>query len=260
MKIVILCGGQGTRIRDVSEKLPKPMIPIGRFPILWHIMRNFSQWNHNEFVLCLGYKGNVIKDFFLNYDAYTQDFTLTTGNNKGIQFYNSETDSDWNITLADTGEKTLTGTRLKMVQKYVAGEENFFLTYGDGLADVNIDRLLEFHKSHGRIVTVTGVRPPGRFGELEYDGNGQVIEFNEKPHALGGRISGGFFVCRREIFDYLDESRNEMLEQDPLRNLARDGQLMVYRHKGFWQCMDTYRDYKLLSSLWGSGTAPWKIW
>ena len=196
MTTVILCGGQGTRIRDVSDKIPKPMIPIGRFPILWHIMKNFTQWNHKQFVLCLGYKGNVIKDFFLNYEAYTHDFTLTTGDNKSIQFHNSEAESGWEITLADTGEETLTGTRIKRVQKYVADEENFLLTYGDGLADVDMERLLDFHKSHGRIVTVTGVRPPGRFGELEYDNSGQVIEFNAEATYDPNGDTWGFNLTR----------------------------------------------------------------
>ncbi len=260
MKVVILCGGQGTRIRDVSESVPKPMIPIGNRPILWHIMKNFTHFNCGEFVLCLGYKGRTIKDFFINYDMLTHDFEITLGKPESLKLIDRTDKEDWHVTLAETGLDSMTGDRVRQIKKYVADDENFILTYGDGLSDIDITALIEFHKSHGKIATVTGVRPPGRFGELESNDDGQVIEFNEKPQTTGGRISGGFFVFKREIFDYLPSQSGLILEDKPLRALASDQQLMIYRHNGFWQCMDTYRDYKYLNDLWDDGQAPWKNW
>ncbi|MDA2909550.1 glucose-1-phosphate cytidylyltransferase [Nitrospiraceae bacterium AH_259_D15_M11_P09] len=260
MKVVILCGGRGTRIRDVADDLPKPMIPLGGLPILWHIMKYYSHWGHSNFVLCLGYKGQVIKDFFLNYEALTQDFTITLGSNKGIEFHNENTEPAWRITMAETGLEAGTGARVKRIREYLVGEANFMLTYGDGVGNVDLDKLVAFHFSHGRTMTLSGVRPPGRFGELMSDHSGQVIEFNEKPQASGGRISGGFFVCRKELFDYLDDRENLTLEVEPMNQLVRDGQMMVYEHDGFWQPMDTYRDYLFLNSLCEKGQPPWKVW
>ena len=260
MKVIILCGGYGTRIRDVADNIPKPMISVGGVPILWHIMKYYAYFGHHEFTLCLGYKSNVIKDFFLNYEALTRDFTISLGSSKSIEFHTEHTESNWKVTLAETGLDAMTGARLKRVQKYVADEENFMLTYGDGVGDVDLDKLLEFHRAHGKILTVTGVRPPGRFGELVSAANGQVTEFNEKPQATGGRISGGFFVCRREIVDYLEDRQDLVFEQQPLRQLVKDGQMMVFEHDGFWQPMDTHREYQLLNSLVESGKAPWMIW
>jgi len=260
MKVVILCGGQGTRIRDVAENLPKPMIPIGERPILWHIMKNYAAFGFNDFVLCLGYRGQVIKDFFINYDMLTHDFELTLGQPDSLKIHNTGTREDWRVTLAETGLQAMTGDRVRTIRDYVADDETFMLTYGDGLADIDIDALVAFHKAHGKIATLTGVRPPGRFGELESDDTGQVMEFNEKPQATGGRISGGFFVLNREIFDYLPDEDGLVFEEKPLRGLVADNQLMVHQHDGFWQCMDTYRDFKLLTSLWDTGTAPWKNW
>ena len=260
MKVVILCGGYGTRIRDVAEDVPKPMIPIGGFPILWHIMKYYAHFGHNEFTLCLGYKSKVIKEFFLNYEALTRDFTIGLGSTKSIEFHTDHTESDWKVTLAETGLEAMTGARLKRVQKYVAGEDSFMLTYGDGVGDVDLERLLEFHRAHGKILTVTGVRPPGRFGELVSADNGQVVEFNEKPQATGGLISGGFFICRQEIFEYLDGRQELMFEQEPLRRLVGDGQMMVFKHDGFWQPMDTSREYQLLNNLFDEGKAPWVRW
>lgn len=260
MKVAILCGGYGTRIRDVADDIPKPMIPVGGFPILWHIMKYYAHWGHHKFVLCLGYKGQVVKDFFLSYEAHTKDFTITLGGNKPIVYHNGHTESDWQVTLVETGLKALTGARIKRVQKYMVGEDNFMLTYGDGVGDIDLDKLVQFHLSHGKILTVTGVRPPGRFGELASDSGGKVIEFNEKPQASGGKISGGFFVCRKELFDYLNDREDLTFEQEPMRLLVRDGQMMVYEHDGFWQPMDTYRDYKLLNGLYDKGEAPWMIW
>jgi len=260
LKVVILCGGYGTRIRDVAEDVPKPMIPIGGFPILWHIMKYYAHFGHNEFTLCLGYKSKVIKEFFLNYEALTRDFTIGLGSTKSIEFHTDHTESDWKVTLAETGLEAMTGARLKRVQKYVAGEDSFMLTYGDGVGDVDLERLLEFHRAHGKILTVTGVRPPGRFGELVSADNGQVVEFNEKPQATGGLISGGFFICRQEIFEYLDGRQELMFEQEPLRRLVGDGQMMVFKHDGFWQPMDTSREYQLLNNLFDEGKAPWVRW
>jgi len=260
MKVVILCGGYGTRIRGVADDLPKPMIPLGGNPILWHIMKYYAAWGRKEFVLCLGHKGQMIKDFFIHYDTRLRDCTVTLGTAKAIEYHSVHEEIDWTVTLAETGLESLTGTRLRLVNKYLAGQDDFMLTYGDGVGDVDLDALLAFHRAHGKIVTVTGVRPPGRFGELVCDADGKVTEFNEKPQATVGQISGGFFVCRREIFDYLDPAENQMLEVEPMRKLVRDGNLMVFPHKGFWHPMDTYRDYSLLNSLVANRQAPWMIW
>jgi len=260
VKVVILCGGYGTRIRDVAEDLPKPMIPIGRFPILWHIMKYYAHYGHKDFVLCLGYKGQVIKDFFLNYEAYTRDCTVTLGAKKSIEFHTNHAETDWQVTLADTGLETMTGGRIRRIRQYVGDDENFLLTYGDGLSNINLDALLRFHKSHGRVLTVTGVRPPGRYGELVSDTDSLATEFNEKPQASGGRISGGFFVCRRELFDYLDDRDDLLFEQEPMQALVHDRQLAVYEHDDFWQCMDTHRDWQLLNTLFKQGQTPWTIW
>ncbi|MBI3804161.1 MAG: glucose-1-phosphate cytidylyltransferase [Nitrospirae bacterium] len=260
MKTIILCGGYGTRIRDVADNLPKPMIPVGRYPILWHLMKYYASFDHKDFVLCLGYKGQVIKEFFLNYEAQTRDCTVTLGARKSIEFHTNHEEMDWRVTLAETGTEAMTGARLRKVRHYIGADEHFMLTYGDGLGNVDLDQVLAFHKKHGRILTVTGVRPPGRFGELMNSPEGLVTEFNEKPQATGGRISGGFFVCRREIFDYLDDRENLTFEQEPMRRLVKDAEMMMYPHEGFWQPMDTYRDYTYLNSLVTKGEAPWIRW
>ena len=259
MKTVILCGGFGTRIRDVAEDIPKPMIPVGGSPILWHIMRYYAHFNHKEFVLCLGHKGDVIKEFFLNYEKLTQDFTIHLGGNKGIECHGGCPETDWSVTLSNTGINAMTGARIKRVRKYLENESIFMLTYGDGLGDVDLKKLVEYHKSHGKIMTVTGVRPPGRFGELVCDPKGKVMEFNEKPQASGGLISGGFFICNKELFNYLDDKEDLVFEKGPMMNLVKDNQIMVYEHKGFWQPMDTYRDYLHLNKLWNT-QKPWKLW
>lgn len=259
MKVVILCGGQGTRIRDVAEDIPKPMVKVGDRPILWHLMKGYAAQGHTDFVLCLGYKGSKVREFFLNYQAYTSDVTLTLGAPDSAVYHQAHGESDWTVTLADTGAESLTGRRIKAVAPYLAGEEDFLLTYGDGLSDVDIADLVAFHKNHGKALTVTGVRPPGRFGELECDSVGRVTEFNEKPQATGGRISGGFFVCSRRALDFIPPD-NVMFEQEPMRALLAAGELMVHTHDGFWQCMDTYRDYRLLNGLWDTGDAPWRMW
>ncbi len=263
MKTVILCGGYGTRIRDVAEDIPKPMIPIGGHPILWHIMKYYASFGHSDFVLCLGHKGEIIKNFFLNYETSTRDFTIKLGSGssraKQIHYHTEIEESDWGITLADTGLKAMTGARVKRIQKYLKNEKTFFLTYGDGVGNIDLKKLIEFHKSHGKVLTVSGVRPPGRFGELASE-NGLVTEFNEKPQATGGRISGGFFVCDQKLFDYMDDKESLIFEQEPMRALVKDHQLMIYEHDGFWQPMDTAREYQLLNSLYEKNEAPWKIW
>jgi glucose-1-phosphate cytidylyltransferase len=258
MKTVILCGGQGTRIRDVADNIPKPMITIGRHPILWHIMNYYAAAQHFEFILCLGHQSNVIKDFFINYHLRTADLTISLGDKNPTHVHSNHNEENWKISLVETGLNTMTGTRIKKVESYVNDDENFMLTYGDGVGDIDISALIKFHKSHGKTMTVTGVRPPGRFGELKIKGD-RVAGFNEKPQASAGRISGGFFVCNRNIFDYLNNDDDLIFEGEPMERLAREGELMAYRHDGFWHPMDTYRDYKLLNELWESNKAPWKI-
>jgi glucose-1-phosphate cytidylyltransferase len=256
LKVVILAGGYGTRIRDVADDMPKPMIPIGPLPILLHIMKIYAHFGHREFVVCLGYQGSVIRDFFLNYEAYTRDLTIRFGRNGGITYHSENNESDWCITLVDTGLRSMTGARISRIRRYVQ-DDDFMLTYGDGVSDIDISRLVAFHKSHGRILTITGVRPPGRFGEVVAEAGGQVAEFNEKPPATAGRISGGFFVANRRLFDYLDDREDLVFEKEPLQQLARDKELMMYEHDGFWQPLDTSREFQLLNSLYAEGRAPW---
>ncbi len=258
LKTVILCGGRGTRIRDVADNIPKPMVPIGGLPILWHIMKYYANYGHDRFVLCLGFKGESIKDFFLNYKAQTEDFTLTLGRSN-VRYHNNNPEAHWEITFAETGLDSMTGARIARVKKYLSNDSNFMLTYGDGLGDIDLDKLVAFHKSHRKVLTVSGVRPPGRFGELQHKG-GRVTEFNEKPQATAGLISGGYFVCRKELFKYLNTDEGLVFEETPLKRLVKDGQVMVYEHGGFWQPMDTYRDYLYLQGLWDKNQAPWKVW
>jgi glucose-1-phosphate cytidylyltransferase len=259
-KAVILCGGQGTRIREASELLPKPMLPIGGKPIVWHIMKGFAASGINEFVLCLGYKGWVIKEFFLNYRSMLADFTVTLGREDSLAFHTTVDKEDWTVTLAETGETTATGGRVAAIRRYVEGDDLFLLTYGDGVADVDLSGLINFHLKHGRTATVTAVRPPGRFGEMRI-ADESVTEFNEKPQATEGFINGGFLVCdARRIWKYLDEGPGTVLELEPMRRLAADGELKAFRHTGYWQPMDTLREYNLLNELWQSGKAPWRVW
>jgi glucose-1-phosphate cytidylyltransferase len=259
MKTVILCGGQGTRIRDVAADIPKPMISIGRYPILWHLMKGYAHWGYHDFVLCLGYQSQVIKDFFLNYQLRTSDFTIALNRDRVAATHTRHDEEDWLVTLAETGLHSMTGARVWRIRRYVEADEYFLLTYGDGISDIDIRALIAFHKRHGKVMTVSGMRPPSRFGELEVDGD-RVTGFNEKPQATAGMISGGFFVCSTKLFDYMDDRETLMLEVEPIQRLVKEGQLMVFRHEGFWHPMDTYRDYKLLNELWDSGQAPWKIW
>lgn len=259
MKTVILCGGQGTRLREQTEVLPKPMVDIGGRPMLWHIMRIYSHYGIDSFVLCLGYKGHVIKDFFLNYQYRIHDFEVKLGQDPGVNVIRKNETSNWSISLIETGEKAQTGARVYRVRDSI-GKETFCLTYGDGLGNVNIRELLEFHKKHGKIATVTGVRPPGRFGELELSGS-QVTAFAEKPQVTDSFINGGFFVMEPEFIErYLSDDEGLMLEREPLKQLAADGELMMFPHTGFWQCMDTYREWKMLEEMWATNTAEWRVW
>lgn len=258
MKVVILCGGLGTRLKEETEYKPKPMVEIGGRPILWHIMKTYAHYGHNQFILCLGYRGDVIKNYFYNYEIRSNDFTLTLGSGD-LEIHNSHSESGWQITFAETGALNMTGSRVKQIEKYIDGDV-FMLTYGDGLCNVNIDELLKFHFSHGKIGTVTGVLPPSRFGELLTENN-QVKSFTEKPQIhQGGHINGGYFVFNKKFFNYLETSENCILERNPLERLATENQLMMFQHGGFWQCMDTYRDFEYLNSLWKENEAAWKVW
>ena len=262
MKAVILCGGQGTRIRDVADDIPKPMIRIGERPILWHIMRIYAAAGIEDFVLCLGYKSWSIKEYFLNFHAQIGDITICPGKPGEIAFDHGEfPERNWRIELAETGLASQTGARLWRVRDRLRGSELFCMTYGDGVADIDIGAVVDFHRSHGRIGTVTGVRPAGRFGVMTFAGaeqGGKVTSFAEKPQAGEGLINGGFFVFDARVFDYLSSDPDLIFEHEPLRNLALDGELMMFEHEGFWQPMDTYREWSQLNDMWATGTAPWK--
>jgi len=258
LKVVILCGGVGTRLREETEFRPKPMVNIGAHPILWHIMKYYSQFGCKNFVLALGYKGETIKNYFCHYELMNNDVTIELGQPERTCIHYAHDEAGWKITLAETGEKTLKGARLKKVERYITGD-TFMMTYGDGIADVDINELLAFHKSHGKMATVTGINPAARFGELKIDGD-RVETFSEKPQNVDGLINGGFFVFNRKIFDYLTTDDLCDLEIGPLEQIAKEGQLMVYKHRGFWACMDTLRDMEYLNKIWNDGKAKWKIW
>ena len=258
MKVVILCGGAGTRLREETEFRPKPMVNIGPYPILWHIMKYYSQFGCKEFVLALGYKGDMIKNYFCHYELMNNDVTIELGQPEKTCIHYAHDEAGWKITLADTGEKSLKGARLKKVEKYIVGD-TFMMTYGDGIADVDIGKLLAFHEAHGKLATVTGINIASRFGELKVDGD-SVETFSEKPQDGKGFINGGFFVFNRKILDYLTTDDLCDLEVGPLEQIAGEGQLMVYKHRGFWACMDTLRDMEYLNRLWANGMARWKIW
>jgi glucose-1-phosphate cytidylyltransferase len=259
MKVVILCGGRGTRLREETEFRPKPMLPIGNRPILWHIMKIYAAHGHTDFILCLGYKGEVIKDWFRNLDWMVSDVKVKIGEPGGAIFYTPVEEKGWSVTLADTGLDTMTGGRIKRIEKYLEGDEEFLLTYGDGVGNVDIAASIAQHRASGRILTLTGVRPPGRWGELKVS-DGVVTTFFEKPQTSGGRINGGYFVANRRLFGYLNDDPGLVFEQEPLNALSRERQLGCYAHDGFWQPMDTYAEYVLLNRLWDEGRAEWKIW
>ncbi len=259
MKVVILCGGQGTRLREQTEVLPKPMVEIGGRPILWHIMKSYAYYGLNEFVLCLGYKGHLIKDYFLNYDVRTSNVTVDLGESPKVSIDRRNSESGWKISLVETGEKAMTAARLFRARRYLDGEP-FCLTYGDGLANVDIAALLNFHKTHGKLVTITGVRPLSRFGELETDGL-SVVAFAEKPRVTESFINGGYFVFQPEFIDkYLSDDDDLTLEGPPLQKAAAAGEMIMFPHTGFWQCMDTYREWKILEEMWEGGKAAWCVW
>ena len=260
MKVIILCGGLGTRLREETEYQPKPMVNIGDRPILWHIMKIYSYFGYNDFILPLGYKGKMIKEYFWNYELMNSDVTIELGKHDSFCKHNCHDETGWKITLANTGEKTLKGGRLKRVEKYIQGN-TFMLTYGDGVADIDIKKLVEFHHAHGKIATVTGVSPTARFGELNIEKN-QVKTFQEKPEMSSdhGYINGGFFVFNRKIFDYLNDAEDCDLEIGALEKIAAASELMVYKHRGFWACMDTHRDVEQLNSIWKKDKAKWNCW
>lgn len=257
MKVVILCGGPGTRLREETEFRPKPLVDIGQRPILWHIMKLYAHYGYRDFVLCLGYRGNMIKEYFLNYEAMNNDFTICLGNKERTTYHGGHHEQDFRITLAETGPETMTGGRIKRIQRYIDAD-TFMVTYGDGLADLDISELAVFHASHGKAATLTTMRPRSRYGILNLDQAGRVVRFHEKP-VLDDWINAGFFVFDRRVFDYL-EGDQCVLEREPLERLAAEQQLMAFRHEGFFFAMDTYREYQELNRLWNSGQAPWKVW
>lgn len=256
MKVVILCGGLGTRLSEETHVKPKPMVTVGGKPMLWHIMNIFASQGFNEFVLALGYKGEAIKEYFLNFRALNSDISIDLSNG-GVNYLRSSV-KNWKIDLIDTGETSMTGGRLKRLQPYLENGGKFMLTYGDGVANVNIKELLNFHERNNKYVTITSVRPPARFGNIVFNGE-HITDFKEKPQTGDGWINGGFFVMEPQVFKYLNDDTT-VLEKEPLENLAKDNQLVGFQHTGFWQCMDTLRDKHLLEDLWLSGKAKWKTW
>ena len=256
MKVVILAGGMGTRLSEETDVKPKPMVEIGEKPLLWHIMKIYSQYGFNDFILCLGYKGYMIKEYFANYFLHQADVTIDMKNNK-MEVHHGKAEP-WNVTLVDTGLNTMTGGRLKKIEKYLDSKP-FLLTYGDGVADVNIKDLIEFHKKHGKAATVTAVQPSGRFGALDVDAAGKVTSFYEKPHGDGAWVNGGFFVLEPSVLGHI-EGDSTVFEHQPLEKIAKSGQLVAYKHAGFWKCMDTLRDKSELENHWKNKTAPWKVW
>ncbi|GJM26625.1 MAG: glucose-1-phosphate cytidylyltransferase [Phycisphaerae bacterium] len=255
MKVALLAGGVGTRLAEETEVKPKPMVEVGGTPIIMHIMRHYAQFGHKQFAIALGYKGEYIKKYMMEYSSLQSHLTVDLKSGD-VERHGSDV-LDWTVDLVDTGRDTLTGGRIKRLAPFI-GNETFMLTWGDGVSDVDLDKLLAFHQSHGKLATVTAVRPTARFGHLEFDGD-RVVEFSEKPQTAEGWINGAFFVLEPAIFDYIEGDATQW-EHEPMERLAREGQLMAYRHNAFWQCMDTLRDKKLLEELWESGKAPWKTW
>jgi glucose-1-phosphate cytidylyltransferase len=260
IKVVILCGGQGSRIRDVSEVLPKPMLTIGSMPIVWHIMKTYSHYGLKDFVLCLGYKGWIIKEFFLNYYAKISDITIKLGDGNSAIYHDVNDESDWNITLVETGDFAQTGARIWSARQYLQDCEIFSVTYGDGVGDINIDSLVKAHKKAGLLATITGVHPSGRFGEMEVSDN-LITEFNEKPNVGMGLINGGFMLFDKAVINkYFRPGNDLVLESEVLTKMVKDRKLGVYKHDGFWQCVDTPREYGILNHMWDNDKAVWKIW
>lgn len=260
MKVVILCGGKGTRLREETEYRPKPMVPIGNRPVVWHIMKTYAHYGHRDFILCLGYKGEMIKDYFRNYLWNTCDTTLSLGRNPSVEFHTSHEEEDWSVTLADTGGESMTAYRVKQIQKYIPQGESFLLTYGDGLSTIDIQATIAAHELAKKTCTISAVHPAGRFGSLRIEDDGKIHAFSEKPQFEDAFVNGGYMVCDYRLFDYLSNDPNMMLERTPMDNLVRDSQLHAYRHEGFWQPMDTYQESQYLNQLWAEGKAPWKVW
>ena len=258
MKAVILAGGFGTRISEESHLKPKPMIEIGEQPILWHIMKLYSHYGYNEFVICCGYKQHMIKEWFADYYLHSCDVTFDFTRENKMTVHNNISEP-WKVTLLDTGINAMTGARIKKAQKFV-GDKPFMLTYGDGVSDINIEELIKFHKSHGKTMTMSSAQPDSRFGALNIEDDNKVTSFQEKPKGEGGWINAGFFVCESKVFDYLTEDDSLIFEQEPVQNLAKDGELFTFKHNGFWKPMDTLRDKQLLQNMWESNKAPWKVW
>jgi glucose-1-phosphate cytidylyltransferase len=257
MKVFILAGGLGTRLSEDTVQKPKPMLDIGSMPILWHIMKIYSYYGFNEFVILLGYKGYVIKEYFANYFLHQNDVTIDLNNNE-MEIHGNKSDP-WKVTLLDTGLGSMTGSRIKKARGFV-DDDTFLLTYGDGVSNVNIKELLAFHKSHGKIVTMTAIQPEGRFGTVDVDNNNIVSSFIEKPKGDGGWINGGFFVCNKSVFEYIEEGDQVTFENEPLQKLAKNEELMVFKHHDFWKCMDTLRDKTQLNEMWNNNRAKWKVW
>ncbi len=257
MKVLLLAGGFGTRLSEETDLRPKPMVEIGGRPILWHIMKTYSQYGFNEFVVLLGYKGYYIKEYFANYFLHQSDVTIDMSSGQ-MEIHNNSSEP-WKVTLLDTGLNTMTGGRIKKAQEFI-GDEPFMLTYGDGVADININKLVKFHKSHGKAMTMTSAQPDGRFGALNIDNDNKVNEFKEKPKGDGSWINAGYFVCEPKVFDYITKGDATVFEQDPLKNLAEEGEIFTYKHHDFWMPMDTLRDKMNLNEMWDKGTAAWKVW
>ena len=257
MKVLLLAGGFGTRLSEETDVRPKPMVEIGGKPILWHIMKTYSQYGFNEFVVLLGYKGYYIKEYFANYFLYQSDVTIDMSNGK-MEIHNNSSEP-WKITLLDTGLHSMTGGRIKRAEAFI-GNEPFMLTYGDGVGDIDINELVTFHKKHGKAMTMTSAQPDGRFGALDIDENSQVLEFKEKPKGDGSWINAGYFVCEPKVFDYILDGDSTVFEQEPLKKLAKDGEIYTYKHKGFWMPMDTLRDKNKLNDMWDRNQAFWKVW
>src|SRR3989344_245308 len=256
MKVIILAGGYGTRLGSITEEMPKPMVRIGDKPIIWHIMKIYSNYGYKDFIIALGYKQEMLKEYFYKYDVGSDDYTINLGSKK-IDKLKEHNEKDWNVSLIDTGLHTLKGGRIKRLEKYLDADDIHMLTYGDGVADIDIKKLVKFHKSHGKMVTITGVRPPSRFGEL-LEKKGKLISFKEKPQTSFGFISGGFIVFNKKLLEYLTEDENCDLEYGVFEKLAKKGQIMVYKHTGKWECVDTDRDLKHLNKIWNEGKAFWK--
>jgi glucose-1-phosphate cytidylyltransferase len=257
MKVVLLAGGLGTRLSEETVLKPKPMVEIGGMPILWHIMKIYSYYGYNDFIICLGYKGYLVKEYFANYFLHKADVTIDLKKN-AMEVHESEAEP-WKITLVDTGDNSMTGGRIKRIQKYIE-DETFMLTYGDGVGDIKVDKLIEYHNGHGKLFTVTSVQPSGRFGALDLSGENEVKSFLEKPKGDGSWINGGYMVCGPGVFDYITDGDSTVWEQEPMQNIALSGQMKAFKHDGFWRPMDTLKDKHDLNEMWATATARWKVW